>query len=206
MEDKTAPHLVVGLLLFGSVLSFADEGHPGWEPVPLADGENAAASWHPLGGGCNDYVISVAVSESNVYVGGEMTLAGGGSASYIARWDGSAWHSVGTGVNNQVREVVANGTDVYVGGYFTQAGGVPANQIARWDGGAWSALGSGVNNAVQSIAVSGADVYVAGFSSHRPGAAPRTTSPAGERLSARSLPWATSFPAAACLSSSRPTR
>ena len=37
-----------------------------------------------------------------VYAGGFFTTAGGGSASNIARWDGTAWCPLGAGVNATV--------------------------------------------------------------------------------------------------------
>jgi hypothetical protein len=76
---------------------------------------------------------AVAVSGTNVYVGGVFTDAGGNpNADYIARWDGSAWHALGDGVNGTVNAIAVSGTDLYVGGWFTDAGGNPnADGIGR---------------------------------------------------------------------------
>jgi len=93
-------------------------------------------TWEHLGtrpGALNDTVSAVAVSGSNVYVGGAFTDAGGNSnADRIARWDGSAWQALGNGLNGTVLAVAVSGSNVYVGGFFTDAGGNPnADRIAR---------------------------------------------------------------------------
>jgi hypothetical protein len=91
------------------------------------------------------------------------TQAGGISANYIAKWNGSSWSALGSGLNNWVYSIAISGSDVYFGGDFTQAGGISANYIAKWDGSSWSALGSGVDNSVVAIAISGIDVYIVGY-------------------------------------------
>jgi len=123
----------------------------------------------PLGTGVNRTVEAIAVSGSDVYVGGSFWKAGGNPANCIARWDGNSWSTLGSGLENSggygdpsVRDIAENGSDVYVGGIFTIAGGNPAAYAARWDGSSWSALGSGVNNFIWAIAVGGSDVYAAG--------------------------------------------
>ncbi|WP_448540453.1 beta strand repeat-containing protein [Roseiflexus sp.] len=136
------------------------------------------AQWYTVGGanaipGSSFAVYAIAISGTNVYVGGFFTTAGGVSdANYIARWDGTTWSGLlsGTfGINSQVNTIALSGTDVYVGGRFTNAGGVPgANSIARWDGAQWHTVGGanaipGSSSAVYAIAITGTDVYVGGF-------------------------------------------
>ncbi|MCA0268225.1 MAG: T9SS type A sorting domain-containing protein [Bacteroidetes bacterium] len=130
------------------------------------------SAWSALGGGAQNDVQSIAVSGSNVYVGGSFgAVYSSGTTEvvgtwYIAKWDGSAWSAaiaVGKGSSNPVLALAVSGSDVYVGGNFRDLGGIAeADGIARWDGSAWRALGSGVNGAVQAIAVRGSDVYVGG--------------------------------------------
>jgi hypothetical protein len=121
------------------------------------------AGWNAMGTGTDSDVRTIAVSGSDIYVGGTFNQAGGVNASKIARWDGSGWSSLGSGVNSWVLAVAVSGSDVYVGGLFTSAGGVAnTNYIARWDGSSWHALGSGLTNQVHAITISGSDVYVGG--------------------------------------------
>jgi len=123
-------------------------------------------TWSALGVGADSYVYAIAVSGSDVYVGGSFTTAGGNPANYIALWNGSAWSALGTGVNNNVYAITVNGSNVYVGGGFTTAGDSSVNYIAKWNGSVWSALGTGAykfNGAqVMAIAATDSNVYVGG--------------------------------------------
>ena len=83
------------------------------EPVA----KTAAAGWNGLGGdalgtqngvGLVGTVRAMAVSGSNVYVGGNFYTAGGFRANNVARWDGTAWSSLGTGAANGVGSVTSN--------------------------------------------------------------------------------------------------
>ena len=88
------------------------------------------------------------MSGTNLYAGGYFTTAGGVTANYIAKWNGSAWSALGSGMGGDpVYALAVSGTNLYAGGDFTTAGGVSANYIAKWDGSAWSALGSGMDDA-----------------------------------------------------------
>jgi hypothetical protein len=128
-------------------------------------------TWSSLGTGAANGVdvgvVALAVAgNSEVYVGGYFTRAGGIAASYIAKWNGTAWSSLGTGLNSNVLGLaVAGNGNVYVSGSFTQAGGIVANRVARWDGTTWSTLGTGTANGVNSYVIalataSNGDVYV----------------------------------------------
>jgi hypothetical protein len=120
----------------------------------------------------NSSVFAIAVSGSDVYVGGDFTVAGNVAANRIAKWDSSAnrWSALGSGLNSRVLAIAARGDDVYVGGNFTQAGGASIKYIAHWNDATqtWSALGSELTHAITSpevdaiaIAANG-DVYVGG--------------------------------------------
>ena len=45
---------------------------------------------------------ALAVSGTNLYAGGYFTTAGGVTANYIAKWDGSAWSALGSGMNERL--------------------------------------------------------------------------------------------------------
>ena len=87
---------------------------------------------------------SIAVSGSNVYVGGVFTNVNNNgtvltSADYVARWDGTSWSALGSGTSDGVYALALDGAgNPYAGGIFTTAGGSAANFVARWTG-SWSA-------------------------------------------------------------------
>jgi hypothetical protein len=135
------------------------------------------AAWDSRFGspGVNGIVLAVAVSGTDVYVGGSFTQAGNLWASSIARWDGMNWSALGDGLRlvdddintfEAVRTIVLSGTDVYVGGSFNRAGDIEANSIARWDGVRWHALGdvadNGADGQVSAITIIGTNVYAGG--------------------------------------------
>ncbi|WP_226163450.1 hypothetical protein [Hymenobacter terricola] len=138
-------------------------------------------TWNPLGAGLsggapgrfvNIYGLAVA-GNGDVYAGGDFTQTGSFSASYVAKWNGTAWSALGTGAGNGLNGIVyavavAGNGDVYAGGQFTMAGGVAANYVAKWNGTTWSPLGAGLSSAnsygyVYTLAVAGnGDVYAGG--------------------------------------------
>jgi hypothetical protein len=131
------------------------------------------SSWSALGLGVSGRVRALAVSGTDVYMGGDFATAtnNGGAAitvNRMARWDGGNWSALGSGMNNIVYALatMSNG-NVYAGGLFTMAtnsGGiaVAANCIAKWDGSGWSALGLGVSDRVRVLTVSGTNLYAGG--------------------------------------------
>ena len=149
------------------------------------------AHWEALGdngagnGALNGLVLSLEVTDSDVYVGGFFTNAGNNDAAdYIARWDGATWSALGSdgagggSLNNWVQTMASDGDRLYVGGWFTDvnSGGAilgAADFIAYWEGGAWSALGGdgaggGALSAdpssygVRDILIDRSELYVAG--------------------------------------------
>lgn len=106
------------------------------------------ARFGPGAEGVHGGLNAVAVSGTNVYIGGLFDRVGSINATNIARWDGTGWSALGGGVNNQVFAITVHGSDVYAGGKFTQAGSVGVNFVAKWNGSTWSPLGTGLNNGV----------------------------------------------------------
>jgi hypothetical protein len=118
-------------------------------------------------------VYALAVSGGDLYAGGFFTTAGGTSANYVAKWNGSSWSALGSGMDGGIPAVYAlavSGSNLYAGGLFTMAGGNAASRIAKWDGSSWSPLGSGivrgsfhgVFTAVYALALSGSELYAGG--------------------------------------------
>ena len=148
----------------------------------IAKWDTRTASWSALGEVSNQgvnssvrsAVLALAVSGSELYVGGGFTSAGGRPANNIAKWDTrtASWSTLGEaanqGVNSSVRALAVSGSDLYAGGLFTSADGISANGIAKWETrtASWSALGEGANQGVSgsvlALAVSGSNLYVGG--------------------------------------------
>jgi hypothetical protein len=127
----------------------------------------------------NDVVFALAVSGSDLYVGGFFTDAAGiPEADSVAGWNGSAWFALGSDGSGDgvihypsgIYALAAVGSTVYVGGGFTNAAGIPeADYLAKWNGSAWSALGSNgagngaINSLIRALVVSDGDVYAGGW-------------------------------------------
>ncbi len=133
-----------------------------WDP--------ATDVWAPLGSGLNGIVRGVeALANGDLFVVGDFNMAGGVSATRVARYHGGLWSALGSGITSSawpwVKSVVAlPGGDIVVAGEFLAAGGQPANRVARWNGTAWSPLGSGVNGYVNALHVRpNGDLIAAGY-------------------------------------------
>ena len=124
------------------------------------------AGWETLGGGIASRalspppVLSLAVREPDVFVGGWFERTGDGPASNIARWNGQAWEALGSGVDGIVFSIALFGQDLWAGGRFAHAGGQPAGGLARWDGTAWHPVST--DGEVYSIVANGSELYVGG--------------------------------------------
>ncbi len=129
----------------------------------------------------NSWVTALAVSGTDLYVGGWFTDAGGiATADYIAKWNGTNWSALGSNgagngsLNSYVDDLAISGTDLYVGGSFTDVNNngtvlTEADYLTKWNGTSWSAISSNgagdgsLNYTVSVLVVSGADLYVGGF-------------------------------------------
>ncbi|MEI8044775.1 MAG: Ig-like domain repeat protein, partial [Verrucomicrobiota bacterium] len=133
-------------------------------------------SWSALGSGMSGTplivqtaVYALAVSGTNLYAGGNFTLAGAvANTKAIAKWNGNAWSALGSVPYNTydiVHALAVDGTNLYAGGQFPNAAGATnATGIAKWSGGAWSALGTGLGGVVQALAVDGSgNLYAGGW-------------------------------------------
>jgi hypothetical protein len=133
----------------GFFYSFAGMASETYNRIAMWDGR----AWNQLGTGLNGAVHAIAVVGTDVYVGGEFTVAGDVVAQRLARWDGTSWSAVAGGITDPdrsygttVQALASDGKRLYVGGVFTQAGTVPARSLAALDleSGEWSAIGDGV--------------------------------------------------------------
>ena len=167
----------------GAVLTAADF-------VARWDGTN----WSALGsdgagnGAINSFVYTLAVSGTDLYVGGQFTNVNNNGtplpeADFIVKWDGANWSALGSNgagdgaLNNYSLTLLVDGSDVYVGGAFTNvsSNGTAVNAadyLAKWDGVTWSALGNdGAGNGsiptkstpvITALALTGSELFTGG--------------------------------------------
>jgi hypothetical protein len=132
--------------------------------------------------GTSGIVRAIAVSGTNIYIGGDFTeVYNNGTilnAKYIAIYNtgNNSWSVVGNsatsnGTNGIVRAITISGNNIYVGGNFTQAYDSTTkylNNIAKYSASTWSQLGNvgstlnGTNGSVTAIAVLEPNVYIGG--------------------------------------------
>ncbi len=154
----------------------------------------ATQLWSGLGVGTSNGVVfgaiqgvsAIKASATEVYAGGDFTLAGDVPANNFARFDigQGKWTVVGNGAVNGLTNagssvcyaypspcamaIDTTATDVFAGGSFQQAGDTGLNLVARFNlsSQSWLPLSSGANNGtnslVRAIAVSGQDVFLGG--------------------------------------------
>ena len=77
------------------------------------------------------HVYALAVSGTNLYAGGDFTTAGGVSANYIAKWDGSAWSALGSGMSQRCCLCAGGERDQSLRGGTLHHGGRGAGQQHR---------------------------------------------------------------------------
>ncbi len=148
--------LIAAFLVWGALSSYV-----------FAGGNPPIQGWTNLGSGVNGEVNSIIEYNGDIYAGGEFTIAGGNSISFIARWDGSQWSSLGSGVNGFVDAMAVYNGELYAGGSFSTAGGMNVNNIAKWNGSSWSAVGSGLNDDVRAMIIYNGELIVGGAFSNQ---------------------------------------
>ena len=57
-------------------------------------------TWSPLGSGVNNFALKLTVYNNELIAGGTFTTAGGVSANYIAKWNGTTWSTLGSGMDS----------------------------------------------------------------------------------------------------------
>jgi trimeric autotransporter adhesin len=124
-----------------------------------------------MGTGLSSNVTTMAVINTNLYVAGLFTNAGGVTASKIAQWNGSYWTNLGSGLvgSGVINALATMGGNLYAAGTFTNMGGTSANRIAKWDGANWTALGNGATypgldtaSSIVGLGVSGNNLFASG--------------------------------------------
>ena len=118
------------------------------------------STWSSIDGSTRGFRIhAIAISGSDVYVGGEFQKIGNLETWGIARWNSSdkTWNKLGSGLasTGYVYAIAISGSNVYFGGNSV-------TQIMRWNGSTLTRIGSLLSGEVYAIAVSGSNVYVGG--------------------------------------------
>ncbi|HEX8399212.1 MAG TPA: hypothetical protein VF644_17370 [Pyrinomonadaceae bacterium] len=106
-------------------------------------------SWSALGNGTSNgvdgFVEAIAVSGSDVYVGGRFSTAGGVANRHVAKWNGMSWSGFNGGVHQTISgtnygwvyAAAARDGDVYFGGDFITAGCRPSYRFGHYYSQAW---------------------------------------------------------------------
>jgi beta-propeller uncharacterized protein DUF5122/List-Bact-rpt repeat protein len=140
--------------------------------IPLSSSTGTVdPDWNP---NANGTVNALAVSGSDVYVGGNFSTLNGGTAPrlFLAKiptaGDGTVDPDWAPNANNIVDSLAVAGSDVYVGGFFTTLnGGATARNFlakipAAGDGTVDAGWDPNPNNIVHALATSGSDIYAGG--------------------------------------------
>jgi hypothetical protein len=133
----------------------------GWSPLMNTNGQN----------GVNSEVLSLAIHNDILYVGGIFTNASGATAGRIASYNlnTSTWSGFSSGnLGSTVRALAIINNKLYAGGDFQASTSVnPLSGIGVWDiqNGGWSVVGGGLSNFanIWSFAVNGDILYAAGI-------------------------------------------
>src|SRR5437660_1448917 len=160
METKIVRIITVSFMLTALLVALPLSGLGG--RTPKTEAATLSGNWASLGFGLNNVVDAVAVSGTNVYVGGAFTQICGNAtcnsgniiANYIAKWNGSSWSPLSLGLNGGVFALVVSGTNLYAGGRFRflcadagcNSNGTQVNGVAMWNGAGWSSVGNGVGS------------------------------------------------------------
>jgi hypothetical protein len=162
-DDGTGESLYVGG-------QFGIDTGSGTEPDAFQLARWNEVGWSDVGGGVapgwpEALVSTLKASDftgtSELYVGGNFTIAGQVAANAIASWDGRRWATLGDGLTGGASPAayaiemldLGAGPALYVGGAFTVAGSVPASGVAVWDGVGWSAIGQEIAGPVYALAL-----------------------------------------------------
>jgi hypothetical protein len=87
-----------------------------------------------------DVILTMAIYNSNLVIGGFFRTIDRLAMPYIAQWDGSHWQGLGGNMDTVARisrVKVING-ELYAMGQFDKIGGITAHSIAKWNGTNWS--------------------------------------------------------------------
>lgn len=139
---------LINLYIVGNFINFGD-ANGDYVVVYNTSTSSVSSLGTGLNAKCNNVVVD---KNNNAYFGGNFTVAGGVTVSYISKWNGNKWEALGSGVDGFVYKLVHNNNLVYLGGIFTTAGDVTlSDRVAVY-------LGNGIYQPLD-INFPGATVY-----------------------------------------------
>ncbi|KAL6310506.1 cortical protein marker for cell polarity-domain-containing protein [Sparassis latifolia] len=161
------------VIIIGGNFTFSTSGSVS-QNVAIYD--NETGSIHPLEGNqINGTVRALLVQGDELFIGGEITLAGtniNGFAMYnlaTQQWDVSGLQPLqaSSGSSVVVRSITASPSSsgtVIVAGSFAQAGSMPCRSVCslEYNSRKWTALGDGIQGDISSIAYAGDTLVAAG--------------------------------------------
>lgn len=113
--------------------------------------------------GVDGYVNAMATDGKNLYAGGQFIKAGGLTANYVARWNGSTWFTLGVEIGNIITGLAVKDKKVYAVWNTTPIGSTePVGHIVQWDNPGWSAVAPPIAGATYSVYRIGDDLIVGG--------------------------------------------
>jgi len=130
----------------------------GGAPSPAQCVMDWAAGFEPRGVMGAVYALGVFDDGTGpaLYAGGDLYLAGGAQAKYIAKWDGASWTALPSPPNSRIYALGSfddgSGPGLYAGGQFTMAGGKDRIwYITKWNGRTWEPVGPGLVGYVRAL-------------------------------------------------------
>lgn len=145
LADGMGGHGVSSLAVLGTNVyitgGFSTVGGVAANQVAKWDG----STWSALGGGLPPGGFGlggsrVGTSGTDIIAVGDFTVATGGPAEHVARWNGSNWAPLGNGLDATGSTVFAAGGNIYVGGAFSRAGCNISPYLARWRETVWTGM------------------------------------------------------------------
>ena len=135
-------------------------------------------TWSGVGGGLNNQVRALEITEDALYAAGRFTIAGDKWVNGISKWNGSQWEPLGEGFTSWRLSMAAIDDRLYVGGSVQI--GENLSYLAKWEDGTWSSVeesddsetgavfhsthtgGCGAQDAVTDLVAMKSGVYAAG--------------------------------------------
>ncbi len=127
-------------------------------------------NWLPVGGGlqgCGNYPRAQALAnfKNDLFVGGEVCIAGTLPVNCIAKWNNITWDSLGSGVNSDVNAMVVDTINnfLFLSGLFIETGGKEALSVAKWNGFEMDSVGKPFGHGKTCMEMYHGQLYVGGY-------------------------------------------